>query len=518
MINSLVEFTIWNRTATFMARSLLSLAYCLIVVLGGMLITNESHARTCLATACLENSVIVQNAGKQGEHNAGRYIRKEPRIDPDTYIDTVYDGYTGIVTHDLNRDDKYIETDGKYVWYYVKWDDLGKKGWIAGISSTYKYIATMEEDYQKNVIVKALFNSKNHATQGDVTHEQTNHDYNDYKCNANWIYDKGKNKGKLVYKGGGGHAGWDVQTQDKSPNQPFFSLTTGELLTIPKPDNTTDAYNTIAVYDGKMTTLYLHASKVLVEPDEDGTVQAGSLLGLQGNTSLEDIGVHVHIEVRENIWKVAAHSANDTTINPIPYLYNWVDDRTERGGTDRMGRGGADGAEEGGTDETEEFHQLDANQDGRVDPFDLLEVLRNLGTNNLQCDVTGDGKVDMADWNEIKAHLNDPPVALTRSAQNSPERKTSLLTNYPNPFNPETWIPYQLAWSADVSISIHAADGTEIRTLDLGHRPAGLYLQRSRAAYWDGRNEFGEWVASGIYFYTLSAGDFTTTRRMLISR
>ena len=97
-------------------------------------------------------------------------------------------------------------------------------------------------------------------------------------------------------------------------------------------------------------------------------------------------------------------------------------------------------------------------------------------------------------------------------------KETVLLPNYPNPFNPETWIPYQLAESADVSISIYAADGRLIRTLDFGHQSVGLYESRSRAAYWDGRNALGEPVASGVYFYTLTAGDFTATRKMLISK
>ncbi len=96
--------------------------------------------------------------------------------------------------------------------------------------------------------------------------------------------------------------------------------------------------------------------------------------------------------------------------------------------------------------------------------------------------------------------------------------KTSLLPNYPNPFNPETWIPYQLAAPADVSLSIYAADGRLVRTLNLGHQPVGLYESRSRAAYWDGRNTLGEPVASGLYFYTLTAGDFTATRKMLIKK
>ena len=93
---------------------------------------------------------------------------------------------------------------------------------------------------------------------------------------------------------------------------------------------------------------------------------------------------------------------------------------------------------------------------------------------------------------------------------------TALLANYPNPFNPETWIPYQLAKAADVTISIYTSDGNVVRTLALGHQHAGIYKNRSQAAYWDGKNALGESVASGLYFYTLTAGDFTATRRMLI--
>lgn len=106
-------------------------------------------------------------------------------------------------------------------------------------------------------------------------------------------------------------------------------------------------------------------------------------------------------------------------------------------------------------------------------------------------------------------------VATAERLRTLAPQRTALFANYPNPFNPETWIPYQLAVPADVSISIYAANGQLVRTLSLGHQPVGLYESRSRAAYWDGRNTLGESVASGVYFYTLTAGDFTATRRML---
>ena len=104
------------------------------------------------------------------------------------------------------------------------------------------------------------------------------------------------------------------------------------------------------------------------------------------------------------------------------------------------------------------------------------------------------------------------PAAVTVEQPNT----TALLSNFPNPFNPETWIPYQLREAADVQISIYDPRGVLVRQLSLGHQVAGQYLSRSRAAFWDGRNEVGEPVASGLYFYTLTAGDFSATRKMLI--
>ena len=108
--------------------------------------------------------------------------------------------------------------------------------------------------------------------------------------------------------------------------------------------------------------------------------------------------------------------------------------------------------------------------------------------------------------------------ALTTQVTVTADRENVLLANFPNPFNPETWIPYQLAKPTEVTITIYALNGQVVRTLALGHQVTGMYQNRSRAAYWDGRNEFGEKVASGLYFYTLTAGDFTATRKMLIRK
>jgi len=99
---------------------------------------------------------------------------------------------------------------------------------------------------------------------------------------------------------------------------------------------------------------------------------------------------------------------------------------------------------------------------------------------------------------------------------NAGKKKTLLLQNFPNPFNPETWMPYQLSEPCEVTVRIHDAAGRMVRTLDLGYRSAGVYASTSNAAYWDGRNNVGEEVASGLYFYTIKAGDYTATKRMLI--
>jgi hypothetical protein len=95
-------------------------------------------------------------------------------------------------------------------------------------------------------------------------------------------------------------------------------------------------------------------------------------------------------------------------------------------------------------------------------------------------------------------------------------KQNALLPNYPNPFNPDTWIPYQLKDDTDVVIKIYASTGQLVRTLDIGHKIAGFYNSKERSAYWDGKNESGEQVTSGIYFYTIQTSKFTSTRKMTI--
>ena len=201
----------------------------------------------------------------------------------------------------------------------------------------------------------------------------------------------------------------------------------------------------------------------------------------------------------------------------------------------------------------------DINADGIVNIQDLVTVAAALGqTGENAADVNGDGEVNIQDLVAVAAALGQDaaaPSALRQQATGQltatdvqqwiklaqqldltaprtqrgllflqyllaalTPQETLLLANYPNPFNPETWIPYQLAKPADVTLTIYDIQGRVVRNLDLGHQRAGMYQSRARAAHWDGRNAVGESVASGVYFYTLKAGDFAATRKMLIRK
>jgi hypothetical protein len=133
-------------------------------------------------------------------------------------------------------------------------------------------------------------------------------------------------------------------------------------------------------------------------------------------------------------------------------------------------------------------------------------------------DVDFAGNANKSDIIQVTVGQQPEEVIPDRFAQTKPviPNMFALLQNYPNPFNPDTWVPYKLAKDANVVIRIYNANGKIIRTLRLGNQAAGVYVDKERAAYWDGKNERGDEVASGLYFYTLQAGKFTATKRMLI--
>ena len=171
---------------------------------------------------------------------------------------------------------------------------------------------------------------------------------------------------------------------------------------------------------------------------------------------------------------------------------------------------------------------VDVNRDGIINIFDLTLTAQGIASSPAAPSVAT-GHADTATieaWITLAQLEDDSSIAFRQGIANlqnllaSPiiPQETALHANYPNPFNPETWIPYQLAAPSEVTLTIHDMSGTVVRRLEVGHQPAGLYQSRSRAAYWDGRNGRGESVASGLYFYTLTAGDFTATRKMLIKK
>ncbi len=200
--------------------------------------------------------------------------------------------------------------------------------------------------------------------------------------------------------------------------------------------------------------------------------------------------------------------------------------------------------------------QYDVNGDGLVNNTDASLVAGAMNTSNTKYDVNGDGTVNFLDLllvfdNRDAGAASAPTVVgmqlsavqvdvlqeqidlLIATNDRSPSamrtliylqqllatarpEQTQLLANYPNPFNPETWIPYELATDTNVTLTIYNAQGVVVRSLILGHQSAGYYVGRDRAAYWDGRNAFGEQVASGIYFYQLETDAMSLMRKMVI--
>ena len=180
-------------------------------------------------------------------------------------------------------------------------------------------------------------------------------------------------------------------------------------------------------------------------------------------------------------------------------------------------------------------NSADVNADGVVDIVDLVVVagaIRNAATapaaHSHALDSYGTGNpsptaADVQGWltqarslDLTDATVQKGVIFLEQLLAALTPKKTALLPNYPNPFNPETWIPYQLARAADVQITIYDRKGVVVRRFELGYQPAGIYQERSRAAYWNGRNTNGELVASGVYFYQLRAGNYSALRRMVV--
>ena len=206
----------------------------------------------------------------------------------------------------------------------------------------------------------------------------------------------------------------------------------------------------------------------------------------------------------------------------------------------------------------------DVNQDGVVNVLDMIFVAQNFGQeppSDSRADVNKDGQVNILDLIFVAEHLSEKAAApsqidLIKSTPSSAKeviaaqralteleaipnksyraqiaiellrnylsianqniRETKLLPNYPNPFNPDTWIPYQLSEASTVAVKIYDVTGSLVRIIEVGHKPVGYYLTRERAVYWDGRNQNGEPGSSGVYFYTLNTDTYTQTRRMVI--
>lgn len=536
MIRYFPKSTVWMPTTNFGIHALSGLV-CFFVVLGSLLVPDNSYAFR------KGDKVVVQN-------QEGLNIREDAGVASDL-IDTVPNDAMGTIKSDP------VSKDG-VDWYQIDWETPGyPTKWSAASWNGCQYLITPERARQKDELAEALFKF--------VSHDNTHHDYNDFGCS--WDGDP--------YIGG--HPGWDIQTKNvvnhPEINVPFYSLTKGTVIRVGKITHdfktgkkgdvldlfpleehnrlraTLENNKTIAVYDpiNRKTTLYIHARQVFVSPGDD--IFVGNCLGIQGKTG-NAFGVHVHIEVRDGEQPLAA-PGDDWAEPPIPHLYKSIMENR--------------------------IPAADVNRDGQVDLVDAKLVVENIGRNSPQFDINGDGTVNIPDLAEIvkylKTYVRDltycpsaPSSPVYNPFENAPIRaaqvsignvvvsqnmvqqwldiaretddgslafkrsiailksllvtvvpqKTVLFANYPNPFNPETWISYYLAKDAAVTVTIYDTTGRLVRQLDIGYQKSGYYTNRNRAVYWDGKSDTGEHAANGVYFYTLTTDGTTITRKMVI--
>ena len=181
--------------------------------------------------------------------------------------------------------------------------------------------------------------------------------------------------------------------------------------------------------------------------------------------------------------------------------------------------------------ETLEYPKADVNKDGHVDIIDLLLIAAHIGESctasapSTPLSVSPNHLDSIAEW-LTEAYQADDGSDVFRHGianlealfNNVVPQKTTLLPNFPNPFNPETWIPYDLAQDTNVDIKIYNLKGETIRELKIGFQNTGTYRTKELAAFWDGRNSTGELVASGLYFYSLNAGQSKAIRQMVIRK
>lgn len=553
------ERTVCKQTTKSIKRSLLNFVGCIFMILGCLLIPSDAQDFR------VGDEVVLQNTFE------GLEVWQIPKVEPDI----VSDGTRGIIV------DGPITIPAGPLYYKVRWKTSHEvKGWGPEEIDGCRIFGTVEEAERRDKITAELFQmslNKNNIGLHQVDRE-TNHEYNGHGCNVSWE----KNGELVYVGGHSGWDAQTISAFDPDRNAEFYSLTTGKVIRADKGNSSTSSVIAVYSEADNKATLYLHAREVYVTMNQDVKVgyplgRQGNT-GLQYSNDTD--GSHVHIEVRtlteeqmelssENQikWLIQPSLGTDDeerpTIPPIPYLYTSVKTVEE----ETNGRGG-DGRQP----------NPDVNNDNRVDIRDLLFVWISIGESVQdfpKADVNHDGIINKEDVIEVAKNLDDPPgvdAAPTVSSHNQiggitiragqayigdkivsqetlqqlinvvreasggslmfkrgiamlesilaamTPNKTALLANYPNPFNPETWIPYQLAKSADVTLTIYDLQGKLIRQLALGHQPAGIYQSRNRSAYWDGRNAHGELVASGVYFYTLTAGDFTATRKMLIRK